>query len=237
MTDGRTLYRWTELDRTRLPEFLDRVERFGGDVTTPRSYPGFPRRPLPRVGARRLTSLDRTLATRRCVRRLGTSIAPPATLARLHRFAHGDFDDHHRGPTPSAGGLQAIELYEVHVDAGGWLAPGVYHYDRAGHHLSQLVEGAARAEWEKRVPSWRPIEGGAWLWIVVGDAARVEAKYGERAYRFLLLEAGHLMQNLCLLSASVGLCTVPLGGFFEREIARALGLPGEDVVLYAGVCG
>jgi nitroreductase len=53
----------------------------------------------------------------------------------------------------------------------------------------------------------------------------------------LLLEAGHLMQNLCLLSQSLGLTTVPLGGFFERELARRLTLLESDEVLYAGVCG
>ncbi len=65
----------------------------------------------------------------------------------------------------------------------------------------------------------------------------MRAKYAERGLRFLLLEAGHLMQNLCLLSASLGVVTVPLGGFFERGIARRLGLPAEDVVLYLGACG
>ena len=45
------------------------------------------------------------------------------------------------------------------------------------------------------------------------------------------------MQNLCLVSTSLGLCTVPLGGFFERDIARQLLLLRTDLVLYVGVCG
>jgi len=40
-----------------------------------------------------------------------------------------------------------------------------------------------------------------------------------------------------LRSASLGLCTVPLGGYFEREIARELHLLAGDFVVYAGVCG
>jgi hypothetical protein len=72
---------------------------------------------------------------------------------------------------------------------------------------------------------------------VVGDGERVSRKYGERAVRFLLQESGHLMQNLCLLSASLGLVTVPLGGYFERDIARQLVLPRSDLVLYVGICG
>jgi nitroreductase len=87
------------------------------------------------------------------------------------------------------------------------------------------------------VPALDLIEGGALLWVVVGDLERVERKYGERGARFLLLEAGHLMQNLCLLSASLGMATVPLGAFFEGEISRELCLPRTDAVLYTGVCG
>ena len=45
------------------------------------------------------------------------------------------------------------------------------------------------------------------------------------------------MQNLCLVSASLGWVTVPLGGYLERDVARALALPAGDLVLYAGVCG
>ena len=75
------------------------------------------------------------------------------------------------------------------------------------------------------------------LWILVADRHRVSVKYGDRGDRLLLLEAGHLMQSLCLLSASLGLCTVPQGGSLEREIARELLLPPSDIVLYTGVCG
>lgn len=119
----------------------------------------------------------------------------------------------------------------------GWLPAGLYHYDRVGHHLSQVAAGAGRADWERRVPSLDLLKGGALLWVVVGSGERVARKYGERAGRFLLQEAGHLMQNICLLSASLGLVTVPLGGYFERDIARQLLLPRTDLVLYLGVCG
>ena len=63
------------------------------------------------------------------------------------------------------------------------------------------------------------------------------AKYGDRGLRFLLLEAGHLMQNLCLASASLGLATTPLGGYFEADLAQRLTLPPTDEVLYLGLCG
>ncbi len=45
------------------------------------------------------------------------------------------------------------------------------------------------------------------------------------------------MQNLALAAGSCGLTTVPLGGFFERAIARRLMLPRADLVLYVGALG
>jgi SagB-type dehydrogenase family enzyme len=230
-------YRLTELDRASWPEFRDRILQFeANDHAEPRTYPGYPRFALAKVGARLWPPLDRVLRARRCERRLGDAFPAPRVLSRLLRFAHGSLGDHARGPTPSAGGLQAIELYLAHW-CNAWLPAGLYHYDRAGHHLSQIGAKTSQAEWHALVPALPLVDGGSLLWILVGDGARVEAKYGARGLRFLLLEAGHLMQNLCLQSASLGLSTVPLGGFLEGDIAHALKLPATDVVLYVGVCG
>ena len=90
---------------------------------------------------------------------------------------------------------------------------------------------------ETMVPSLPLVGGGSLVCVLVGDGARIKMKYDLRGYRFLLLEAGHLMQNLSLLSASLGLCSVPLGSFLEREIAQAFVLPRTDLVTYVGVTG
>lgn len=55
--------------------------------------------------------------------------------------------------------------------------------------------------------------------------------------RLLLLEAGHLMQSLCLAAEGVGWTTLPLGGVFEARAARRLRLPRGDAVLYIGALG
>ncbi len=233
-------YRWTELDATTYPAWRDGIlaaEASGAALPgEPRSYPGYPRVPLDRVRRRWRPSLDRALAVRRCVYPPGTAQPSRQALSRLLLAAHGLTGPEGRGPVPSAGGLQALELYLAPL-ADGWLPGGVYHYDRRGHHLSRVAAACGRPEWEARAPSLERLEGGGLLWVLVGDGARVRAKYAERGLRFLLLEAGHLMQNLCLLSAGLGLTTVPLGGFFERAIAHRLALPPGDEVLYLGACG
>ena len=232
----RSLFRDTELDRTGWPEMRDRILEVQPPAVAPRSYPGHPREALPRSRPRALVPLEKTLLRRRSARALSATLPSRASVARVLQFSHGVAAEPGRGPVPSAGGLQALELFLIPLSEG-WLAPGAWHYDRAGHHLSRMAEGGDRSAWENRVPSMATVRGGALLWIIAADGARAEFKYAERACRFLVLEAGHLMQNLCLLSQSVGLCTVPLGAFFEGEVARALTLPATDAVIYAGLCG
>ena len=229
-----------ELDAANYPELRDGIVRYGaehpGETFEPRSYPGYPRWPLDKVRPTRWGSLEKSLTRRRSATTLSAEMPSRSILSRVLGLSHGISGNNHFGPTPSAGGLQALELYVVACEPG-WLPAGVYHYDRAGHHLSQLAPQATRDDWKTRVPSLELVQGGSLLWILAGDAERVSRKYGERTSRFLLLEAGHLMQNLCLMSASQGCVTLPLGGFFERDIARALQLAKMDLVLYAGVFG
>ncbi len=230
-----TSFRSSELDRTTYPAWRDGIVAASPDLLPPRRYPGYPVHLLPRLRPRLWPPLDRALRLRRCVNDLAETLPPRRVLGRLLREAHGITGHDGRGPVPSAGCLQALELY-LAVRTPGWVPGGLYHYDRAGHYLAELAR-LTRADLEPLVPSLQLVRGGGLLWLLVGDGARVSAKYGGRGLRFLLLEAGHLMQNLCLLSTSLGLATVPLGGYFEADLARRLGLPVTDEVLYVGVCG
>lgn len=238
MTLRRAFLRDSELDRTTYLEMRDQVIAFEQDPAPheTRSYPGYPQVGLVRCRPRALAGLEKALASRRCVRRLGRTLPSKRDLSGLLQFAHGVNGGEGRGPVPSSGGLQALELFIAALEPS-WLPSGIHHYDRAGHRLSQVGPAADRGKWRELVPAMDLVDGGALLWILVGDVARIGAKYGDRGGRFLLLEAGHLMQNLCLLSASLGLSTVPLGGVLEPEIARAMALPEGDAILYVGLCG
>lgn len=228
----------TELCSTTFPAFREGMQQSDqeGIDSTPRSYPGYPFWPLPRKRGRLWPSLDKALLARRSERSLSDQLPSPPVLGRLLRMAHGISSTDHKGPVPSAGGLQALELY-LAVLTAQWLPTGCYHYDRQKHGLAQIREGNGKKQWEPWIPSFPQVQGGSLLWIVAGDGRKAQSRYGERGHRFLLLEAGHLMQNLCLLSHSLGLSTVPLGGFFEEAIAREMQLLKTDLVLYVGICG
>lgn len=61
---------------------------------------------------------------------------------------------------------------------------------------------------------------------------RTRWKYRERAYRSVMLEAGHIGQNLCLAAASMGLGACPVGAFLDEALNDLLGVNGEEEALY-----
>jgi SagB-type dehydrogenase family enzyme len=63
-------------------------------------------------------------------------------------------------------------------------------------------------------------------------------KYGERGYRYMLLEAGHLMQNIILCAMQHGLASCNMGGFFDIELGDLLQLRSdEETAVYACALG
>lgn len=76
------------------------------------------------------------------------------------------------------------------------------------------------------------------LMIITGAAARTLKRYGERGFRFLWLEAGHLAQNVGLASAALELGCLPLAGFHDDALAGLLGTPLDtEPPLYALALG
>ena len=57
---------------------------------------------------------------------------------------------------------------------------------------------------------------------------RTRWKYRERSYRYVLLEAGHIAQNLYLAAVSMGLGTCAVGAFRDDQLNDLLGLDGVD---------
>ena len=57
---------------------------------------------------------------------------------------------------------------------------------------------------------------------------RSRFKYGQRGYRFALLEAGHLAQNVLLAAEALDLGAAPIGGFYDRQLAEFLEIDGVN---------
>jgi len=74
------------------------------------------------------------------------------------------------------------------------------------------------------------------MWTAVFERCRW--KYGERAYRYVYLDAGHIAQNLALAAVSLGLGSCQIAATFDDEVNELLGVDGEEEsVLYMSVIG
>jgi SagB-type dehydrogenase family enzyme len=126
---------------------------------------------------------------------------------------------------PSGGALYPLELY-VAARAVADLTVGLYHYDPEHHTLAGL-----RCDVPALIAcSVQPELLGAAAAVILVSAVFVRStfKYGDRGYRFALLEAGHLGQNAVLAAGAEGLAALPVGGYFDREVDALLELDGVD---------
>jgi SagB-type dehydrogenase family enzyme len=74
--------------------------------------------------------------------------------------------------------------------------------------------------------------------MIAADVPRLVTKYGDRGYRYILFEAGHVAQNLNLTASALGLGSCNLGGFFDQELGGLLALDDEtDIALYGVAIG
>ncbi len=138
---------------------------------------------------------------------------------------------------PSAGGLYPLEVYAVARAIDG-LADGIYHYGVRGHSLEFVRGPCAPGELGHILLGQHFLEQANVLVLLSAVFARTQRKYGPRGYRYILLEAGHVAQNLCLMASERGLGGLCVGGFFDRELNRLLYLDGvEKAVVYAVAIG
>ncbi|MFI5979919.1 lantibiotic dehydratase C-terminal domain-containing protein [Streptomyces sp. NPDC051555] len=139
-------------------------------------------------------------------------------------------------PYPSAGALYTagLRLFALRVEG---LAPGTYHCVPDRRALRRVADAPSLDEVEAlsaytSAPPDDPRavvvdEVPAVLGLYV-DLGRLRRRYGLRALRMGLLEAGHLAQSLLLTASALGLATTPLGGFRDDLAHELFGLDGLD---------
>ena len=108
------------------------------------------------------------------------------------------------------------------------LDPGMYHYDSVRHDLALLRPGDFR-DWLREVVLFQlEFPEAAAALVLTGAIGRLRAKYGLRGYRFALLDAGHVSENIYLVATALGLQVSATAGFIDDEMDAALGLDGLD---------
>lgn len=129
---------------------------------------------------------------------------------------------------PSGGALYPVEVYLVALAVSD-LPQGMYHYNP----VANVLEAIRKCDCTERLQAityTEEIDSAAAVIVLTGIALKNRIKYGERGYRFMLMEAGHIAQNVLLTASAYQLAAVPIGGFVDDELDALLGIDGMDEV-------
>jgi SagB-type dehydrogenase family enzyme len=171
-------------------------------------------------------SLEEALASRRSGREFAPALLGDAEVGQLLWAAQGVTEPGGAGRTaPSAGGTYPLEIYAL-------TAAGLFHYMPGDHALEVLTAEDLRSALAEAALGQKWVRSGPLVLVIVGVTDRTAERYGDRAERYVALEAGHAAQNVLLQAAAMGLAGVPVGAFHDGEVQELLGLPEGWTPLY-----
>jgi SagB-type dehydrogenase family enzyme len=181
--------------------------------------------PLPDPRTDGEVALEATLYERHSVREYGQASIMLPELSQLLWAAQGN--NRHGGRTaPSAGALYPIELYVVAGKVEG-LAEGLYRYRIGTHALLGLNDASLQSALASAALDQDQVKDAAAVIVVAGVVERTAVKYGKRALRYVHMEVGAVIENVCLQVAALGLATVFVGAFDDGRVKRLLDLPAD----------
>lgn len=183
-------------------------------------------------------ALGDTIVLRRSTRSYSGRAISREQLAQVLDFAYrpeGSTDPRIAAPLR----LLAPELLQTYVavNAVDGLDPGCYHYDPLRRELRQVRFTGLAMEIEYLCLGQ---ELGGKASAVVFHTTRLPnavSRYGERAYRYVHLDAGHLGQRLSIAAMRLGLGASGIGGFFDDRVNDLLGIPSEEATVYITTLG
>ena len=197
-------------------------------------YEGYPVVELPTTLAPLDIPLGEAILTRvtaRSLERVPLSLQKVATI--LHHAYGITRDNQGSGfprpfrTIPSGGALYPLEIY-FQANAVPELTPGLYHYNPTQNNLRLIREGDAVHRISQALIQKNVATDSSMIIFITAVFERSCFKYGDRGYRFIFLEAGHLGQNINLVANGLGLGCANVGGYHDQQIDEFLGLDGVN---------
>jgi len=141
-------------------------------------------------------------------------------------------------PTPSGGALNPYEAFVYSIRVQG-LESGVYHYSALQHSLCPVQARASPLRPSDYLGNQPWTDGAAAVIFLVAHFDRTMWKYtNPNAYRVVLIEAGHIAQNILLAAAEQQLAAAPTAAIYDRLVEDALALDSiTQAAIYAIVVG
>lgn len=132
-----------------------------------------------------------------------------------------------------------LNLIETFIAVSGvkGLETGCYYYAPKAQELRQIRFKNFRKELHFLCLGQELGRDAAAVVFHTADLKSAVAQYGDRVYRYLHMDAGHLGQRLNLAAIRLGLGVSGIGGFFDDRVNEVLGIPGDEAVLYMTTLG
>ena len=175
-------------------------------------------------------TLEATMETRRSKRSFEDRPISQKQLGQLLWCAQGRTGTRGLRAVPSAGATFPLEIY---VAAGTMedIETGLYKYNGELHALEVVKKGDVRRELAESAFSQKFIVGAPATIIIAADYRRTSGRYGERAPRYVHMEAGHAGQNVHLQCETLGLGTCMIGAFDDAGVKELLGIEEEPLYI------
>ena len=176
-------------------------------------------------------SLNKALSLRGSVREFSERVPTEAEAGQLLWAAQGiNRPEKMRRTAPSAGATYPLEIYAI-------LPGGVVHYIPKTHSVVKVLKGDMRETLAAAGLERGAVGDATCVFVICAVFERTQAKYGERGRQFVFLEGGHAAQNVLLQAVGLGMCGVPIGGFNDANIQKALRIPKEQAPIYVVATG
>lgn len=147
-------------------------------------------------------------------------------------------DGRSRRAYPSGGARFPIEIYLIIFRSGVDLKSGLYHYNVKEHALDVLCNREFTDTHINELFTYQWSKNAGVGIVMTSIFWRSQNKYGERGYRYILYEAGHIGQNVYLVSEALGLKCCALGGTKDENLEKLINIDGKtESVVYALTVG
>ncbi|NEQ13789.1 MAG: SagB/ThcOx family dehydrogenase [Moorea sp. SIO3E2] len=138
--------------------------------------------------------------------------------------------------TPDYFDLSLIETF-IAVSGVNDLEEGCYYYAPKAQELRQIRFKNFRKELHFLCLGQDLGRDARAVVFHTADLQKAVARLGDRAYRYLHMDAGHLGQRLNLAAIYLGLGVSGIGGFFDDQVNDVLGIPVDEAVVYITTLG
>ena len=164
------------------------------------------------------------------------------TLSLLLKYSCGVTgivkDVRSRRAYPSGGARYPIEIYPIVFRSSNDLEAGIYHYSVKEHMLDVVWKRSFSENNIDMLFTYPWVKNASMCILMTAVFWRTENKYREKSYEYILLEAGHISQNVYLVSEALGIKCTAMAGLRPDKIEKLLDIDGfSESVIYSLVVG